>query len=472
MVEYRTFLSWALAFTVGGASVAVADEPVSFVVHPEAEAAVAEDATESLVDRLFNKPVVTPIVAEAYYESDCCPYPKSSARPGGCSLAEGCAAAVGCTSDSACTSEAWIRFDSEAKSVLPADNPIDGLMKQALAPKDWFDFPVNVGGWHWWNIDTGGVGNGGYGAAGFRGTYAYYVIGQPSVTLEDGSKIGGFVFFAGRDGDPYRSFYSRNFWFLEGYASYSNDELGTLKGGLVNTRFGLDGYLGFIGTAPYFDGFIQDADYGLSWEKTHEICDDLSIDTFAQFFFQNGEWNGSLANHDAESVIGVDERNTAVFRAVPKWKLSDDSTFAWGVSAMVGHIDSDVAGFSSGTRSVWGTDFDYYKGPLNLRGEILQINGPTVPNRFASGGPSNRITSFTSEAAYTVGPVKYRGVYSASYDANPDGRQNIWSLGAVTQVTPNVRVFTEYSEWTVDGNAFVGHATIIEGVQVVVHWQY
>ncbi len=472
MLKYQTILSWAIAFSLGNSIVAVADEPVSFVVHPENETAVTEEATDSLIDRLFNQPVVTPVVAEAYYETDCCPDLQTAQRPGGCSLADRCASAVGCHSDSACASDAWIRFDSDATSVLPADNPIDGLMKKALASKDWFDFPVNVGGWHWWNIDTGGVGNGGYGSAGFRGTYAYYVIGQPSVTLEDGSKIGGFVFFAGRDGDAYRTFYSRNFWFLEGYASYSNDELGTLKGGLVNNKFGLDGYIGFIGTAPYFDGFIMDADYGVSWEKTHEVCDDLSIDTFAQFFFHDGEWNGSLRNHDAESVANLHERNTAVFRAVPKWKLADDSTIAWGVSGMVGHIDSDIAGFSSGTRSVWGTDLDYYKGPLNLRGEILQINGPTVPNRFASGGPSNRITSMTAEAAYTVGPVKYRGVYSASHDSNPDGRQNIWSLGAVTQVTPNVRVFTEYSEWTVDGNAFVGAATIIEGVQIVVNWQY
>ena len=345
-------------------------------------------------------------------------------------------------------------------------------MKAALAPKDWFDFPVNVGGWHWWNIDTGGVGNGGYGAAGFRGTYAYYVIGQPSVTLDDGSKVGAFVFFAGRDGDPYRSFYTRNFWFLEGYASYSSDDLGTIKGGLVNNRFGLDGYYGFIGTAPYFDGFISDADYGVSWEKTHEVCDDLSIDTFAQFFFHDGEWNGSLQNHDNESVAGINERNTAVLRVVPKWTLCDDSTLAWGVSGMVGNIDSDLPGFATGTRSVWGTDFDYYKGPFNLRGEVLQIFGPSVPTRFVSGGPSNRITSLTAEAAYTVGPVKYRSVYTASYDANPDGRQNIWSVGTVTQATPNVRVFTEYSEWTVDGNAAFGSATVIEGVQIVVHWQY
>lgn len=475
MSDYRTVCTWALVLLFGVTSAITAEEPSSFVVYPEA--VPVEQRTDSLVERFFHRPAVTPVVGEAHFEIDCCPDAVRSAMRDGCSIAEPGIPAAGCNScddcsQSVCTSEERIRFDADAKSVLPADNPIDNLMKQALSPKDWFDFPVNVGGWHWWNIDTGGVGNGGYGSAGFRGTYAYYVIGQPSVTLDDGSKIGGFVFFAGRDGDPYRTFYSRNFWFLEGYASYSSEDLGTIKGGLVNNRFGLDGYLGFIGSAPYFDGFIMDADYGISWEKTHEASDGLSIDTFAQFFFHDGEWNGSLRNHDAESVGGVHERNTAVFRAVPKWTLCDGSTLAWGISGMVGSIDSELPEFLSGTRAVWGTDFDYYKGPLNLRGEVLQILGPTVPNRFASGGASNRITSFTTEAAYTVGPVKYRGVYTASFDSNPDGRQNIWSLGAVTQVTPNVRLFTEYSEWTVDGNDLVGHAKIIEGVQIVVNWQY
>lgn len=472
MTEFRTVFLWVFVILPGAASTLLAGEPASFVVYPENEQEAVEELSDTLVERLFNRPVVEPVVGEALFETDCCPDAEPSDRQGGCSISERCASAVGCTSDAACASDAWIRFDSDAKSVLPADNSIDNLMKLILAPKDWFECPVHVGGWHWWNIDTGGLGKGGYGAAGFRGTYAYYLIGQPSVTLEDGSKIGGFVFFAGRDGDHYRTYYNRNFWFLEGYASYWSEDLGTVKAGLVNNKFGLDDYLGFIGSAPYFDGFIMDSDYGLSWERTHEVCDDLTVDTFVQFFFHDGEWNGSLRNHDSESVVGIHERNTSVTRIVPKWKLDDGSTIAWGFSGMIGTIDSDVPGFDTGTRSVWGTDLSYNDGPLLLRGEVLQIFGPGVPTRFASGGASNRITSFVTEAAYTVGPVKYRSMYSGSYDSNPDGRQNIWSVGAVTQVTPNVRVFTEYSEWTIDGNDVFGHAKVIEGVQVVINWQY
>ncbi|MDA0282658.1 MAG: hypothetical protein O3B13_07795 [Planctomycetota bacterium] len=472
MVECKTILSWVLAISLGGASAVLSDETDNYVVHPETETPDVRDTTELKIDRIFDQPVVTPVVAEALFETDCCPNPPPGERTGGCSETASCSTDGGCLSIGDCNPDAWFRFDADAKSVLPEGNPIDELMKTVLAPKDWFNCPVNVGGWHWWNIDTGGVGNGGYGAVGFRGTYAYYVVAQPEVKLDDDSKIGAYVFYAGRDGEPYRSYYPSNFWFLEAYASYSSDDLGILKAGLINTKFGLDYYLGFIGTAPYFDGFIQDADYGLSWEKKHEVCDDLTVDTVAQFFFHDGAWNGGLANHNTESVAGLHERNTLVLRMAPKWTLSDDSTLAWGISGLVGEIDSNVPGFANDTRTVLGTDVDYFNGPLNLRGEVLQVNGRTVPTRLVSGGPSSRITSFSAEAGYTVGPVKYRGVYSASYDAHPAGRQNIWSLGAVTQVTPNVRLFTEYTEWTVDGNSAFGSTSIIEGVQMVVHWHY
>ncbi len=173
-----------------------------------------------------------------------------------------------------------------------------------------------------------------------------------------------------------------------------------------------------------------------------------------------------------ESVSGLTERNTLVARVVPTITLDDNATLAVGLSGLVGEIDSEIVGFASGTRAVWGTHADYNRGPLNLRGEVLQVFGTTVPTRFASGGPSNRITSYSTEAGYTVGPEKYRAMYSQSHDANPNGRQTIWSLGTVTQLTPHVRLFAEYSDWTVDGHATVGDVPIIQGVQMTVHWQY
>ena len=373
-----------------------------------------------------------------------------------------------CMTDSDCC----LNFGADATSILGDDNHIDKAANALFGWKDELCVPLNFGGWHWWNIDTGGVGNGGYGADGYDGTYAWYLMASPSYELSEGRSIGGFVFFAGREGDNYRQYYDRQFWFLDGYASFTDPELGVLKGGLVTTKFGLDNYLGFFGSAPYFDGFIQDPDYGISWEKTTNPSDNVSLETSLQFFIQEGEWNGGLRNHNSETVRGIRERNTLVARVSPTITLDDESTLQLGVSGLVGEIESDVPGFRGGTRSAWGTHADYNDGPLNLRGEVLQMFGPTVPARFASGGPSNLVTSYSTEAGYTVGPVKYRAMYSQSHDANPNGRQTIWSVGTVLQVTPNVRTFIEYSDWTVDGHAAVGSVPIIQGVQIVVHWHY
>jgi len=384
----------------------------------------------------------------------------------------GCADGSGEAADCDPRSCRWLRFDSDATSVLGDNNRVDKVGNWIFGfKKDW-KVPVSIGGWHWWNIDTAGVGNGGYGAKGFHGTYAYYTIVNPTYELDNGRTIGANVFFAGRDGQPYRTYYSSKFWFLEGYASISDPELGTLKSGLVFTKFGLGNYLGFFGTAPYFDGFIQDPDYGFSWEKTSQPKDNVTVDSSLQFFLHDGQWNGGLLNQNSESVAGIHERNTLVARVAPKITLGEGETLAFGVSGMVGEISSVVPGFAGGTRSVWGTHIDYIKGPLNLRGEVLQINGPIVPTQFNSGGPSNRLLSYSTEAAYTIGPVKYRTMFSQSHADNPNGRQTIWSAGTVVQITPHVRTFIEYSDWTVDGHATLGSVPVIQGVQAVIHWYY
>jgi hypothetical protein len=367
---------------------------------------------------------------------------------------------------------------ADRDSVLGEENIVDDVFngafgwKDELTDDDRFSMPVNFGAYHWWLIDTAGIGNGGYGAAGLRGTYAWYTLISPSYELDDDRSIGGYIFFLGRDGDNYRSFYSRKFWFLDGYVSFTDSEFGTLKAGLVRTKFGLENYLGFFGSAPYFDGFIYDSDYGFSWERTTEFSDDVSLETVLQYFIHDGEWNGSLANHDSESVVGLSERNTFVARVAPTFKLSGGGTLTAGMAALAGEIDSDVPGFASGHRAAWGAHFDYEKDRWQLRGQILQLFGKVVPTRFASGGPSNRITSFTTEAGYTVGPITYRGMFTQSHDSNPNGRQTIWSAGAVVKVTPSVNLYLEYSDFTVDGHATSGDFPIIQGVQTVVHWQF
>lgn len=363
-------------------------------------------------------------------------------------------------------------FQTERTSVLPTDNFLDGSVQSILGAKDKLGFPLEIAGWHWWAIDTTGAGNGGYGFRGYRGTYAYTLRGGPEFALDDEQSVGAYGYLALRDGDPYRTFYPTNFWFLDAYGWYRHQDWGTLKAGLVTTRFGLDGYGNFIGTAPYFEGYIQDPDYGLSWEQTWAVRDDFAVDTFAQYFFHEDGKNGSLANFDSESVAFVHERNTFVLRGVGHWTVQDDTRVDVGASFLTGEIDSSRTGFASSTRTVWGVDMSLTRGPLVVRSEFLQRFGRVVPNHFVSGGPSDRMEAWSGEVSYQTGPLTWRGKYSQSFLANPSGWQDNLSLGGQLDVTEHVHLFAEYLWWNVHDNAAAGDFTVIEGPQVTVYWHY
>ena len=133
--------------------------------------------------------------------------------------------------------------------------------------------PVGVGAWHWFQLDSSGRGDNGYGARNVRGTYFYYVTADPELELGGGDKIGGHLDYEFRDVDPLRTFYTRKAWSYEAYGYYQTEQHGTLKAGQVLSRFGLDWHGGFWTGVSGYDGFTRDPDYGLSWEKTTAVND-------------------------------------------------------------------------------------------------------------------------------------------------------------------------------------------------------
>jgi len=379
-----------------------------------------------------------------------------------------CDAAVKAHCDDSCFG--WGCLHDRA-TLLPEDNCIDSTFKSVLSVKDHLQFPLTVGGWHWWAIDTTGSGRGGYGYRGYRGTYAYTFTGGPEYEIDRKQSVGVFWNFAARDGVPYRRYYTTNFWFLDAYGWYRHEDLGTLKAGLVTTKFGLDGYGTFLGTAPYFEGYIQDPDYGLSWERNWSVNEQLSVDTYAQYYIHDNGQNGSLTNFDSESVAGVSERNTVVLRSVGNWSLAEDTRLNLGTSFLVGEIDSHLPGFADDVRTVWGVDMTLTRGPFVLKSEFLQRFGRVVPSHFVSGGPSDRMEAWSAEADYRTGPINWVSKYSQSFQSNPDGRQEIISVGAQIDITPNIIFFGEYAWWNVDGNS-AGNFNVLEGPQLVIYWHY
>ncbi len=298
-------------------------------------------------------------------------------------------------------------------------------------------FALTGGVHHWWHQSLRGAG-GGYGIPGIRNTYFWYLRPDLEIDLGCGRKVGARGELRLRETGNFRNFMDQSTWPWEAYAYVSDEDLGTLKAGLVYTRFGLFWGNAWFGNAPYFDGLKLDADYGLSWERTYELNNNFKIDTYSQFFFHEDQSNGSFGGGDAESVAGYTEKNTGIVRFVPTWTRSDGSVVALGISGKVGQIDSRVATLRDQTVGGYAVDLTYTRGRWRLFGEGFQHFGIQNPTRYVSGGPSNRITGVLTGADYTIGPVTYRGAYSTSYDANPDATQQMIVAGTTIQLTKNV----------------------------------
>ncbi len=333
-----------------------------------------------------------------------------------------------------------------------------------------FNMPVGFGAYHWWQVDASGRGNNGYGVRNLRGTYFYYLTAAPEIDLGCGHKIGGYTDMRFRDGQPWRSFMNRTVWPYEAYAYYANDQLGKLKAGSVLKRVGLDWGGGFWPVISNFDGYMQDPDYGLSWEKTWDHCRHFKVDTFVQYFFHSDGFDGTFAGAGAESFGGINEKDTGVVRISPSWTWDDGSSVVMGIGGQVGRIDSNVPTFRDSVVAAWAVDATYRRGNWALITEVIQTLGRVSPARYVSGGPSNRITDYLASVEYTTGPVLWRATYSIGIDENPYGRHEFIKLGNDITVTEHLNFIIEYVKEDVNNAA--GGAEFFDAFEFIVFWHF
>lgn len=363
--------------------------------------------------------------------------------------------------------------DTMPKSIL-TDTCLDQAYDCVQEWKKENCIPITVGAWNWWHVNNGGPAKSQYGYPGISGTYFYYIEADPEWEVCWGpfTKVGAHTQYRLRDGgDGFRSFYSTAFWFYELYA-WGDTDFGRVKAGKIWKRFGLDWDGTFWGNVPYFDGFKLDPDWGIALENTPKFENGFKIDTFAQFFFHEDGVNGSIAGADPESVVGSNERNTGVVRVVPTWEFCDKSTLALGLSGLVGEVENETfVGDDEGT-GAYAVDATYTRGNFKVFGELMQSFGRINPTRYVSGGPSNRITDALVGAHYTCGPVTYRLSYSAGFDDNPGGHQNLWVPGATVALTKNVDLYLEYVRWDVQGNAADDFIEFEDGFQIIINWRF
>jgi len=364
--------------------------------------------------------------------------------------------------------EAWVI----SREPIFADTFLDSIDDCLSRHNQRAAIPIGGGAWHWFNQSMEGK-PGGYGIPPIPDTFFWYLDADPKAELCRGRSVGAHLQLRFRENGPMRNFISSQIWPWEAYAYVEDEDWGVLKAGLLYKRFGIlwDGV--FWGSAPYYDGISLDADYGLSWESTHEVSDHFKIERHMQFFFHEDNSNGSFPGADPESADGYAERNTGVFRFVPTWTRCDGSVVSLGVSALVGQIESSRQDISSQVPAAYEVDLSYTKGPWWLFIQGYQYFGVLNPKRYVSGGPSDRLTGSLAGIHYTHGSVTYRCSYSNSFDSNPSGTQHLMILGTTVTLTKNVDFYLEWVLQRIDGNANTAmDPDVTNSLNYIINWHF
>jgi len=257
--------------------------------------------------------------------------------------------------------------------------------------------------------------------------------------------------------------------------------MGCFEQATIWKRFGIDWDDTWWGPAQYFDGYKLDTDWGIAWEHRPVFEGGFKVDKYAQFFFHENGINGSLVGADPESVIGSSEQNTLVARAVPTWQFGEGHELAIGGSVLVGqiknapilHLATRPGSYVSPGDQVefaWGVDATYTQGRFKTYAEFMQSYGIRSPERYVSGGPSNRLTAVLAGARYEWEKLAFRFNYSAGFDANPSGTQHMFMPSATLALTPNVDLWVEYVRSYVRGHASAGDFDLENGIQFLIHW--
>lgn len=371
--------------------------------------------------------------------------------------------------------ERWGSSDTVSGAVFGTNDLWDSTYKDWQIWKGQHHLPITVGAYNWFHINNGGPNASGYGIPGLGGTYFWYVDADPRLALNNAtvSAVGAEVEARFRESsDKFRSyFYGANAWLYQAYA-YADTPVGRFMGGQIWKRFGLDWDESWWGDVQYFDGLKLDTGYGFSWENTWHPTDGnrFKLDSFVQYFISQPDVSGSLVGANPQSVPGAQERNVGVIRLVPTWQLTADSSLALGVSGLAGEIRNLTPASGDTSRLAWAADATYTYGHFKVFGEVDQSFGVINPNRYVSGGPSDRITDTEVGAAYQYGPVTYRLAWSAGFDANPSGHQYLWVPGVTVALTKNVTLYAEYVNWNVTNCA--DKRTVFEnGFQLALNWR-
>ena len=353
------------------------------------------------------------------------------------------------------TSSSFSDAGSLSEYFLGKDNAWDTMYDSIQQWKKDNHIPIGISADHWWHVDRGAKLYGdGYGVPGERGTYRYSLTFDPALKLSgDGfvNEVG--IHFLGRirdSSDKLRAFYKDTVWTTEAYA-YAKTDLGTFKAGQILENFCIGWDNSWYEGVSYFDDYRANPSWGVSWENTWKVSDGFSVDTAAQYFIRSDYVSGALVNSSAATTKGLVERNTFLLRAVPTWKLNEDTKLAWGIAGLTRSIDGtdQYPGLLDNRQTAWETDLSLSWKRWTIWGQYIDSYGATSPTRYVSGGPSDRQNSLSTGINYKIGPISAHVNFSKAWDHNPDGHQYIFEPGITFQLAKNLTLYTEYVKWFV-----------------------
>lgn len=339
--------------------------------------------------------------------------------------------------------------------------------------------PISIGAHHWWHVDRDEriYGNG-YGVPGERGTYYYWLNIDPKITYDEANFLQELGFHGQarfRDdpaGTPLRGFYDSNTWSYEAYG-YGKTDWGTFKLGQIVEKFAIAWDNTWWEGVTYFDEYRFNPSWGAAWDNTWKGANEnFHVDTSLQYFITGDHVSGALVNASAQTTAGMEEEHSFIIRAVPTWKLNENTTLAVGLGGLTRGIDAGVVPGMDDRQWAYDVDATLSWKNWSVWAQYIDSHGVITPARYVSGGPSDRQNSLSTGINYKLGPLTSIHLnYSKGWDHNPDGEQFIWQPGITFQLTKNMTLYTEYVKWDVTNSAGIT-APYDDGFEFALVWTF
>lgn len=330
---------------------------------------------------------------------------------------------------------------------------------------------LGVGAEHWVNVNRES-GKATYGYPGSEGTYLWWITADLEAPLSTAAgcerMFGAHLDVEWRERTKFAEWYEGRLWLQEGYL-FADVLGGRLKAGTVLNALGLASDGTWWNSLPYYDGLMQDTDWGLSFERTLVERPRFTLAATGQLFLAENHVGGALAGADAESDDTRDEGPAGVLRLAPTW-TGRSTSLALGLSGTVGRIDGRE-GVADETFSAGALDATFSWKGLTLMGAVYVADGVRNETHYITGLPTRRLTDVVLAATWRIGPFTPHVCWSGGWVKEPGGHQESLIVGTDVALLRKVNLYLEYVKWTSKADD-ADEVLQEDGFQLILGWEF